>query len=212
MEFIAPALLAYAEAHSTPETAHLADINRQTHLKINQPRMLSGHLQGNVLQTFSHIMRPRRILEIGTYTGYSAICMAQGLSDDGILHTIDNNEELEPFVLEAFRKAGLEHKIKFHLGNALDIIPTLTETFDMIFIDADKENYSAYYDLVWDKLRSGGLIIADNVLWSGKVLNPKKNDKSTQALMEFNQKVHQDTKAFNTLMPIRDGLMLAIKV
>ncbi|MCC5944197.1 MAG: O-methyltransferase [Bernardetiaceae bacterium] len=211
MEFIEPALAEYAEAHSTAETELLAYINRETHLKINQPRMLSGHLQGNVLQTFARMMRPRRILEIGTYTGYSAICMAQGLSEDGILHTIDNNEELEPFVREAFQKANLEDKIHFHLGNAIDIIPTIEETFDMVFIDADKENYSAYYDLVWNKLRSGGLIIADNVLWSGKVLNPKNNDKSTQALMEFNQKVHQDNRAFNTLMPIRDGLMLAVK-
>ncbi|WP_338790787.1 O-methyltransferase [Bernardetia sp. MNP-M8] len=222
MDFLPPELLQdlenYALAHSQDELPVLKELDRQTHLRANKPRMLSGHLQGNFLQMISRLMQPKRILEIGTYTGYSAICLAQGLSENGVLHTIDNNVEQESITREFVKKAGLEDKIKLHLGNAADIIPTILtekEEWDMVFIDADKSNYGLYYDLVFDKVRKGGIIIADNVLWSGKVLiDPKelkKNDKDTPALIEYNQKNKEDNRTFSMLLPLRDGLMMAIK-
>jgi caffeoyl-CoA O-methyltransferase len=222
MDFLLPELLPalenYALAHSQDELPVLKELDRQTHLRANKPRMLSGHLQGNFLQLISKLMQPKRILEIGTYTGYSAICLAQGLAENGILHTIDNNAEQESITREFIQKAGLEDKIKLHLGNAADIIPTIlteNEEWDLVFIDADKSNYSLYYDLVFNKVRKGGIIIADNVLWSGKVLiDPKelkKNDKDTKELLNFNQKNYKDNRTFNMLLPLRDGLMMAIK-
>ncbi len=226
MDYLPPELLPvlenYALNHSQEELPVLKELDRQTNLRANKPRMLSGHLQGNFLQLISRLVQPKRILEIGTYTGYSAICLAQGLQENGVLHTIDNNAEQESITREFIEKAGLEHKIKLHLGNAAEIIPTLlednsleNEKWDLVFIDADKSNYSLYYDLVFDKVRKGGIIIADNVLWSGKVLTPtdelKKNDKDTPALVEYNQKNYQDKRTFNVLLPLRDGLMMAIK-
>lgn len=222
MDFLPPELVQdlenYALAHSQDELPVLKELDRQTHLRANKPRMLSGHLQGNFLQLISKVMQPKRILEIGTYTGYSAICLAQGLQENGVLHTIDNNAEQESIVKEFIQKANLEDKIKLHLGNAADIIPTILtdeEEWDLVFIDADKSNYSLYYDLVFDKVRKGGIIIADNVLWSGKVLTPpqeiKKNDKDTPALVAYNQKNYKDNRTFNMLLPLRDGLMMAIK-
>lgn len=213
MDFLDPKLNEYAETHTKPENDVLQLLNRETWANVMMPRMLSGHLQGRVLSMFSNMVRPRRILEIGTYTGYAALCMAEGLADDGILHTIDINEELETMVRNYIAKAGMENKIKFHIGNAMEIIPALNETFDMVFIDADKENYSNYYDLIFDKLRPGGIIIADNVLWSGKVIDPKELEKDveTLALHHFNQKVTTDMRVENVLMPIRDGLMVIRK-
>ena len=212
MEFIDPKLDDYAGLHTSPENVLLNELNRQTHLKILQPRMLSGHIQGRLLSMFSHMIQPKCILEIGTYTGYSALCMAEGLQKDGKLITMDVNEELAPFTQSYFDKSEYAKQIDFRVGNALEIIPTLNETFDLVFIDADKENYSNYFDLVIDKVRQGGFIIADNVLWSGKVIEPiKPNDKDTQALIEFNKKIHNDERVENVLAPVRDGLMIIRK-
>jgi caffeoyl-CoA O-methyltransferase len=212
MEFIDPKIEAYSLAHSEPETAILKKINRDTHANVLMPRMLSGHLQGNLLSMLSHMIKPNQILEIGTYTGYSAVCMAQGLQADGVLHTIDINEELEDRVRGFFDEAGLNQKINYYIGNALTIIPTINTTFDLVFIDADKKNYSAYYDLVFDKVNKGGYIIADNVLWSGKVLDETvKMDIDTKLIDAFNKKVHADDRVEHMLLPVRDGLMIARK-
>jgi len=206
MEFLDPLLLRYSEDHTSPESPWLKTINRDTHADVSRPRMLSGHLQGRLLAMVSHLVRPKAILEIGTYTGYSAICLAEGLAEGGRLITIDNNEELEGRVRKYFRESGWEQKIDFRIGKALDIIATLSDTFDLVFIDADKENYGNYFDAVIDKVRMGGWIIADNVLWSGKVLDVKP-DKDTRAIVDFNRKVHLDPRVENILLPIRDGLM-----
>lgn len=212
MEFLDEKIEQYALEHSQPESKVLKKLNRETHAKILMPRMLSGHMQGNLLIMLSKMIQPKHILEIGTYTGYSAICLVQGLQNKGKLHTIDINEELEKMVRSFFNEAGLTDKIDYHIGNALEIIPHLSETFDLVFIDADKKNYSAYYDLVFDKVRSGGYIIADNVLWSGKVLDAKeKMDADTKAIDFFNKKVHTDNRVEHMLLPIRDGLMIARK-
>ncbi len=173
--------------------------------------MLSGHLQGRLLAAISHMIRPRRILEIGTYTGYSAICLAEGMASDGILITIDINEELEKSVRKNFADAGLSDKIDYRVGDALKIISSIQETFDLVFIDADKENYIRYFDLVIDKVGVGGFIMADNVLWSGKVLEAKV-DKETRAIVDFNKKVQDDTRVENVLLPLRDGIFIIRKV
>lgn len=213
MEFIDEDLQQYAEEHTSPESELLRKVNRQTHLSVMKPRMLSGHLQGRLLAMFSQMIQPKQVLEIGTYTGYSALCLAEGLQADGTLHTIDINEELEDRVRGYFEEAGLTQSIKYYIGNALHIIPTIDATFDLVFIDADKINNAAYYDLVFDTVRPGGYIIADNVLWSGKVLEKyrKKLDEDTAALLAFNKKVHDDTRVENILLPVRDGLLIARK-
>jgi caffeoyl-CoA O-methyltransferase len=211
MEIINEDLQRYAEQHTTAESDLLKRINRDTHANVLMPRMLSGHLQGRVLAMISHLIHPKRILEIGTFTGYSAICLAEGLHDDGQLVTIDNNEELEQKVRKYFDEAGLSSKIDYRIGDAAKIIPSLKETFDLVFIDADKENYSRYFDLVIDNVRPGGIILADNVLWSGKVLN-EKPDKDTRAIVEFNRKVQHDVRVENVLLPIRDGILMIRKV
>lgn len=209
MEFLPEKIEKYTEDHTSAESETLAQLNRETQAKVLQPRMLSGHLQGRVLATFSHMIGPKRILEIGTYTGYSAICLAEGLAQGGVLHTIDINEELEDMVKTYVKQAKLEGQIKMHVGNALEIIPSLREEWDIIFIDADKENYSNYFDLVIDRMRPGGYIIADNVLWSGKVVEEGgAKDEETRALKAFNKKVHEDTRVENVLFPVRDGLMV----
>ena len=211
MEFLPQEIENYAASFSAKEEPILEALNRETHLKVMMPRMLSGHIQGNFLKMMSFMVRPNRILEIGTYTGYSAICLSRGLNEKGILHTIDKNEELETMARRYFKEAKADDKIKYHIGNALDIIPTIEESFDLVFIDADKINYSNYYDLVFDKVKIGGYIIADNVLWSGKVCN-EKHDKDTAAIHAYNQKINKDERVENYLVPIRDGLMIARKL
>lgn len=209
MEFIPEDIQKYVEEHSGQESELLAQLNRETHQKVLMPRMLSGHLQGRVLSMISHMMKPSRILEIGTYTGYSAICLAEGLTEGGQLVTLDKNEEIEEMVRDYFEKAGLTDKIDYRLGNAMDIIPDLEGPFDLVFIDADKKNYLNYFNLVIEKVRIGGFIIADNVLWSGKVVQTdKKIDTDTQAILDFNRSMEDDDRVENVLLPIRDGLMV----
>lgn len=213
MDFLPKEIDAYSVAHTTLETGVLNDLNRQTNIQILQPRMLSGHLQGRVLSMLSHMIQPTNILEIGTYTGYSAICLADGLKKGGRLVTIDRNAELEDFASSYFEKANVSNKIDFRIGNAIDIIPCLKEVFDLVFIDADKTNYSNYFDLVIDKLPKGAYIIADNVLWSGKVVQKvEERDMETKAIVEYNQKIQNDSRVENVLFPIRDGLMIARKL
>ena len=195
MDFLPKEIDAYSVAHTTSETEVLNDLNRQTNIQILQPRMLSGHLQGRVLSMLSHMIQPTNILEIGTYTGYSAICLAEGLKEDGKVVTIDINAELEDFALSYFEKANVSNKIDFRIGNAIDIIPSLKEAFDLVFIDADKTNYSNYFDLVIDKLPKGAYIITDNVLWSGKVVQKvEEHDMETKAIVEYNEKIHNDPR------------------
>ena len=213
MDFLPTDIENYVETFTSGESKVLHELNRETNQKFLIPRMLSGHLQGRVLSLFSHLLRPRRILEIGTYTGYSALCLAEGLQSDGKLITIDVNEELEDVVNRYVQKSGLSKKIEFRIGNAMELIPEMNELFDLVFIDADKTNYSNYFDLVIDKVRPGGCIIADNVLWSGKVIHDKENqDEDTTALVAYNQKVQNDPRVENVLMPVRDGLMIARKL
>jgi caffeoyl-CoA O-methyltransferase len=213
MELISEAITAYVEKHTSAESDVLRELNRETNARILMPRMLSGHLQGQLLSMISHMIQPRQILEIGTYTGYSAICLASGLADNGLLHTIDINDELKTIVNNYLRKANITDRIKTYSGNALHIIPQLKETFDLVFIDADKINYSAYYDLVFDKVKSGGYILADNVLWNGKVLEEETEmDQDTKAIVAFNTKIRNDKRVQHVLLPVRDGLMLIRKL
>lgn len=213
MEVIAENIEAYAEKISDDESALLKKLNRETHQKILQPRMLSGHLQGRVLSLLSKLIGPKTILEIGTYTGYSALCLAEGLQSDGKLHTIDKNEELVDFQRKYFDESTFGHQIVQHTGNALAIIPELETEFDLVFIDADKANYSNYFELVLPNLKKGGIILSDNVLWDGKVLNPtKEGDIETKALKEFNEKLREDKRVENVLLPIRDGLLVSRKI
>jgi caffeoyl-CoA O-methyltransferase len=212
MNFLPEEIAAYTEAHSQDESPVLKELNRETQAHVLMPRMLSGHLQGRVLAMLSKMIAPKHILEIGTYTGYSAICLAEGLQPDGLLHTIDINEELSDLVEGFITKAGLHDRIKTYTGDALSIIPTINEEFDLVFIDADKENYSRYYDLVLPRIRPGGFIIADNVLWSGNVLKPSvEMDEETRAIDDFNKKVQADVRVENVLLPVRDGLMVIRK-
>jgi caffeoyl-CoA O-methyltransferase len=211
MHLVSQEIENYIEQYSAAENEVLLELSRETHLKIQMPQMLSGNIQGKFLEMISCMVQPKRILEIGTFTGYSAICLAKGLTDDGLLYTIDVNEELQPMCAKYFAKANLSSKIKHLIGDAQKIIPELNETFDLVFIDADKVNYSNYYDLVFDKVRKGGYIIADNVLWSGKVIEEKK-DKDTLAIHQYNQKVSSDTRVTNFILPLRDGLNIVQKL
>lgn len=211
MNILNEAIQRYAEQHTSEESPLLSRINRDTHAQVMMPRMLSGHLQGRLLAMISAMIHPRRILEIGTYTGYSALCLAEGLAPQGKLITLDINEELEGRVRKYIAEAGLQEAIDYRIGDAGTLIPGIDEVFDLVFIDADKERYSKYYDLVIDKIRPGGFILADNVLRDGKVLD-EKTDKDTRAIQEFNRKIHADPRVENVLLPVRDGIMLLRKV
>ncbi|MCC6583976.1 MAG: O-methyltransferase [Chitinophagales bacterium] len=200
----------YIDAHTTAESDALQQLNRKTQTDVLMPQMLSGKVQGQFLKFISQMLQPARVLEIGTFTGYAAICLAEGLPENGKLFTIDINEELEAIARTHIEKAGLQNKIIQIIGNAVQEIQQLNETFDLVFIDADKQNYSLYYDLVIDKVRSGGFILADNVLWSGKIIDEQK-DKDTKKLAEFNDKVQQDNRVENVIVSIRDGIMMIRK-
>lgn len=210
MHFLSEDLENYVVAHSQDEPELLKELEKETYKKVLHPRMLSGHFQGRVLSMLSKIITPKAILEIGTYTGYSAICLAEGLAKGGTIDTIDINEELREIQNEFFDRSGYTKQIISHVGNALEIIPKISKTFDLVFIDADKENYAVYFDLIIKKVRSGGIILSDNVLWSGQVLDAKKfTDKSTQALIAYNKKLKNDDRVETVLLPIRDGLMVS---
>jgi caffeoyl-CoA O-methyltransferase len=213
MSAIEDAIYEYARQHSSPEDEVLAALNRETHLRTVYPNMLSGHLQGRFLEMVSHLLAPRRILEIGTFTGYSAICMARGLVRGGLLHTIDINDETMAIAKKYIHLAALEDKIILHTGNAMDIISNLPEIFDLVFIDADKPQYISYYKAVFDKLRVGGVILADNVFWGGKVLNENKYpDRETKGILDFNIFVSEDVRVEKVMVTLRDGLFMIRKV
>ena len=213
MNILSPEIEKYISNHSSAEDAVLYELYRETNLKVMHPRMLSGAAQGKFLQMLAQLTAASRILEIGTYTGYSAICLARGMKTSGELHTIDIKEELYDIAHKYFVKAGLENQITQHTGNALHVIPELSGTFDLIFIDADKKNYPLYMDLCLEKLKPGGLLVADNVLWNGKVVeNPTPTDADTQGVIAFNQKIQDCKDLENVLLPLRDGLMLARKL
>ncbi|RRQ47790.1 O-methyltransferase [Maribacter algicola] len=210
MHFLSQVLEDYLTEHSQEEPEVLKELTRETHLKVIQPRMLTGRFQGRVLSVLSKIINPKFILEIGTYTGYSAICLAEGLRADGALHTIDINPELQDMQRTYFDKSGYGEHIHQHVGDALDIIPHLDFTFDLVFIDAEKKQYDNYLEAVLPKTRAGSVILSDNVLWSGKVVEPlDKNDKATKVLLDYNKKLSNHPKLDTVLLPIRDGLTLS---
>ncbi|MCH2224925.1 MAG: class I SAM-dependent methyltransferase [Crocinitomicaceae bacterium] len=212
MEFIAQELDDYVCAHSENEPEQLYRLNRDTNLNVLRPRMLSGHFQGRVLSMLSHMIKPRRILEIGTYTGYSALCLAEGMTDDGHILTLDKNEELEEMVSKYVDESPYKGRIECRIGDAMVIIPALDEMYDLVFIDADKANYLNYYNLIFDKVPSGGYILLDNVLWSGKVLKEvEEGDVDTAALIELNKIIHEDERVQEVLLPVRDGLTIIRK-
>lgn len=212
MDFLPKDIAGYVKQHTTEESAVLFDLYRETNLKVMLPIMLSGHVQGAFLKMISQMMRPKNILEVGTYTGYSAICLAEGLTEDGLLYTIDKNPEITHVHQKYFEKAGIADKVRFFEGRALDILPDLDVVFDLVFIDADKTNYLNYYKLIFDKVRQNGFILADNVLWFGKVVKDvEENDLETKGILEFNEFIQNDERVENTLLPIRDGMMLIRK-
>ena len=211
-EFINKNILEYIESNSQLEPILLKELNKETHLKILNPRMLSGSYQGRILSLISKIIKPKIVLEIGTYTGYSALCIAEGLDKKGVIDTIDINEELQEIQNKFFKKSGYVNQINQHIGNALDIIPTINKKFDLVFLDADKENYINYFELVIDKINSGGVLISDNVLWSGKVIENKKNDLTTVKLVEFNNLINNDKRIETVIFPVRDGLSISRKI
>lgn len=212
MEFIDERIQQYSEDHTESENDLLKKLNRDTHLKSNQPRMLSGHLQGRLLSFLSKLIQPHFILEIGTYTGYSALCLAEGLSANGKLVTIDPNEETNFFARKYFNESVYAKQLELVQDQALNVIPKIMEPIDLVFIDADKKNYSHYYTAVIDKVRSGGLIVADNVLWSGKVIEDEsKMDAETKLIHQFNEMVSADERVEHLLLPVRDGLMILRK-
>lgn len=210
MRFLDPALEAYAEAHTADEPEHLRALAAETRTGVDMPQMLSGHLQGRFLSLLSHLVGPQVVVDIGTYTGYSALCLAEGLAPGGSVHTIDVNGDLAPMVRKHIERAGMQDRIVQHLKPALEVVPTLPTPFDLVFIDADKENYPAYFHLVVERMRPGGLIVADNVLWSGRVTEPETSwDAETRGLAEYARLVKQDPRVTPVLVPLRDGLLVA---
>ena len=202
----------YILSHSDDEGALLKALERDAHVNLLRPRMLSGHLQGRILKMFCRMMQPRRVLEIGTYTGYATLCLAEGLPEDGLVHTLEINDEMEDFIFKYLNQSPLQEKIRVHFGDAMEIIPQLDEQFDLVFIDADKRLYSAYYDLVFPKVRAGGLILADNTLWVGKVVeNIPASDKQSLGILAFNEKIKQDERVEKVILPLRDGLTMIWK-
>lgn len=212
MNFIEERVEEYSMLHTTKESELLNKIDRETHLEVLRPRMLSGHFQGRILSMLSKMISPNRILEIGTYTGYSALCLAEGLTEDGKLYTIDINEELEDRVRQYFLESKYNQQIDFVIGDALNLIPRLNESWDIVFIDADKKNYTKYFNMVVASLKPGGYIIADNVLWSGKVVEKDHVDEDTMALRVFNDTLSKDPRFEVVLLPVRDGLLIARKI
>ncbi len=204
----------YAKDHTNPESAVLKEINRETHIKMLHSRMLAGHMQGKLLQMISWMIRPKNVLEIGTFTAYSAICLAEGLDEKGKVHTIDHNPEYQDIILDNIRKAGLTEKILFHCGKAINIINQIEGNFDLVYIDADKENYVSYYEMLLPRVEKNGFILADNVLWDGKVLPdvPETSDAETAGIIAFNEHIKKDNRIDNILLPFRDGLMLMRKL
>lgn len=212
-ELIEPEIEAYCEAHSTTESELLHRLYRETHLQTINPRMASGQLQGLFLGLISKMIRPKRVLEIGTFTGYSAICLAEGLTDDGILHTIEINEEYEDRIRNYFSLCPDCGKIRLHIGDAKVIAPTLDDTWDLVFIDAEKTDYKEYYDIIFPQVRKNGFILIDNTLWNSKVVHDvSQNDKDTQSILSFNKMVQQDNRVCNLLLPFRDGIMIIEKL
>jgi caffeoyl-CoA O-methyltransferase len=202
----------YILSHIDEEGALLSALNRDAHVNLLRPRMLSGHLQGRVLKMFCRMLRPRRVLEIGTYTGYATLCMAEGLDDDALIHTVEINDEMEDFILKYLSRSPHKDKVRLHIGDVMDVLPKLDETFDLVFIDADKRLYSDYYDLVFPKVRQGGLILADNTLWDGKVVEePHPSDKQTVGILRFNDKIKNDARVEKVILPLRDGLTMIWK-
>lgn len=202
----------YILSHIDDESDILKHLNRDAHVNLLRPRMLSGHLQGKMLKMFCRMIQPRYILELGTYTGYSALCMAEGACEDAVIHTIEINDELEDFILKHLHKSRLKDKIHLHLGDAMQIVPALDCTFDLVFIDANKRHYCEYYNMIFDKVRPGGLILVDNTLWDGKVLeSPHHTDKQTIGILEFNDMLKYDDRVEKVILPIRDGLTMIWK-
>jgi len=209
MHFLPEKLDNYVVAHSQKEPELLQQLSRETWQKVLAPRMLSGHFQGRVLSMVSKLINPKNVLEIGTYTGYSALCLVEGIQPKGKLHTIDTNEELYDLQRKYFDKSGFGNQIIQHTGNALNIIPTIDKTFDLVFIDADKQNYPNYLEIILPKLKSGSVILSDNVLWTGKVIEKlQKGDKDTEALLKYNKMINEHSQLETVLLPIRDGLTL----
>ncbi len=212
MQHLDPKLEQYILGHTDPEGDVLKELNRYTHVNILNPNMLAGHLQGKILEMISRMVDPARILEIGTYTGYSCICLAKGLQEGGELITIDRNDELSEISTTWFKKAGMEDRIHPLTGDALDLIPGIPGSFDLVYIDGEKSEYTAYYQKIFDKVKPGGYILADNVLWDGKILDPESEmDESTRGILAFNEMVMKDMRVMNVLLPVRDGLMMMQK-
>ena len=203
----------YILSHIDEEGELLSKLNREAHVRLLRPRMIAGHLQGRILKMLVRLLRPRRILEIGTYTGYATLCLAEALPEEGEIHTIEMDDEMEDFIRNQFDQSELKNKIRLHIGDALEIIPRLEGNFDMALIDGDKRQYCEYYDVTFDKINQGGVILADNTLWNGKVVDePHSGDKQTRGILNFNEKIKRDKRIEKVILPLRDGLTIIYKL